>query len=197
MLTARHRQLLPVAAVFGSLLAVAGCGAGEEPMPYEVVRMDAGPVVLRYVMVWDHESPETSSPTATSGVDIDAIKLDTGDESFFANEVVDCSFGPGDVGELAGDCGNALGPPEGGCDPEAPDFVSLGGNGGVLIVSFGDGVEISSGNQITVFECGQHQNAEATAEVYDAHVGATTERSIRNWTTCIDHGMATSTCIVP
>jgi hypothetical protein len=151
-----------------------------------------------YVLIQDLENPNTSSPTHTAGVDIDAVGLTkNGAAEIYAAQVHECNFGPGDNAH-ATNCNLALGAPQNGCSPTGtPDYVSLGGDGGYIIVSFTNLAEIDTGNTLRVYECGSQQNPGATAEHFDASVGVATTLNDPHWVACITNGTGIAECTVP
>ena len=151
-----------------------------------------------YVMVEDLEDPGTSSPTHTAGVDIFGVQLIEGGRTHNASQVHEVRFGTGDNSN-ATDANQVLGVPDDDCDPSAdtPSYVSLGGDGGYLIVSFGSLEEIVEGDDIVVHECGRAQNPGATDEHYDFFVGVATGASDPNWVTVCTRSTGVQTCRVP
>ncbi|MEO1272910.1 MAG: hypothetical protein AAFX99_32885 [Myxococcota bacterium] len=79
------------------------------------------------------------------GADIDAVSVTVDGFESFANSIEDFSLGRTNF-----DFTQALGAPDSGC--AADNFVSLGGQGGYLIVSFG--AVFGAGERITVYELG-------------------------------------------
>ena len=152
-----------------------------------------------YVLIEDRTTDER--PDQTGGADIAGVELVKSGSSFFASQVHWCEFGNFDNSD-AEDCNQALGAPasgQGECNPSAsvPDFVSLGGVGGQLIVSFGNLEEIVEGARIFVYECGRQQNPSAVDEPFDMRVGVATQPSDPNWLPCISNGTGIVDCTVP
>ena len=138
-----------------------------------------------YVMVLDLEDSEPNS-FGTNGSEIDGIALIQGDETHYAARVEAIGFGTGETNYT--DQNQVLGAPEGGdegiCTTATGHFVSLagtGGSGGYVIVSFGSGanlIQITNGNRIRVYECGD------SVELYEAFVGVATSVTDPNWHIC-------------
>lgn len=147
--------------------------------------------VFQYVMVLDR-TPDGLAPTHAHGIDLYGIQLVRPDSTIFpAVQVEDCGFGEGD-NQAASSCDVVLGDPAGRClDPEIPDWVSLAGEGGYIIVSFGEEVTFSSGDRIEVFECG------AANEIYDVLVGSTAEKETADWVESCVGVMNAVSCAVP
>ncbi|MBN1946549.1 MAG: hypothetical protein JW797_12820 [Bradymonadales bacterium] len=151
-----------------------------------------------YVLIQDMEDPEVSEDTRTAGVDIYGVQLVKMGVTYNATQVHACAFGDGD-NSRARDCNQVLGPPEGVCSATTsnPDYVSLGGLGGHIIVSFGSREEINTANEVRVYECGAAQNPTATAEYYDYFVGVSTDPQDANWVECVHGATGGSSCTVP
>lgn len=151
----------------------------------------------RYVMVLDREDPSTSSASSTAGADIDAVAVAKTDGSIqYATRVEVCTFGGGD-NSGATDCSQALDVPESGCSPDAPDFVSLGGDGGTLVVGFASGVAMENGDVLIVYECGGDQNPGATDEDFDAYIGVSADTADANWVRCMADASGIAQCAIP
>ncbi len=159
---------------------------------------DDGPAFApyRYVMIVDQEDPGTSSASSTAGADIDAVELVSGGSVSDATQIENCWFGDGD-NSAATNCSDALGAPDNGCSPDAPDFVSLGGSGGILVVSFGPDTEIFAGDVIIIYECGRDQNPGATDEHYDVWVGVSSGLDEPDYVQCMADGTGIAQCTVP
>ena len=150
----------------------------------------------RYVMVQDMENHDISSVTHTGGVDIYGLQLVAGDRVLNASRIYDCSFGAGD-NALARDCDQVLGEPEGWCslDSNVPDFVSLGGEPGQVIVSFGDLEVIREGDEITVFECGLPEPDEG--EWYNVYLSTDPDMPFETWVPVCMWETGVASCEVP
>ena len=149
-----------------------------------------------YVLIEDREPAGSSSQTHTAGADIFGVQLVKNGTTFNASDYHVCNFGGGDNAH-ATDCTQALGTPVGDCSTSrTADYVALGGEGGQLIVSFGQLEEILSGNEIKVYECGAEHNPGALEEHYDAYVGVSTSPSASTWVECVRGGTGESTCTV-
>ena len=105
------------------------------------------PLVYAAVLIEDFSLPEPGDEAP--GVDIDAICIDRDGEELCAENAEDFDILGNDNNFT--DVRLALGPPDSGC--EAENFVSLGGMGGYIVVSFGE-MSIESGDEIVVFELG-------------------------------------------
>ncbi len=159
-------------------------GDGAVPLPY------------LYIMVVDLENSSTASATHTAGVDIDGIGLTVSGLPYFADNVESVVFG---VGDNAGaqDGTQVLSVPENSCDAGAPTFVSLGGDGGTLIVSFGEKTALNEGDVVTVYECGPQQTPGAIEEHYAIFVGVSPDPSADTWTTCTPDATGITSCTIP
>lgn len=146
---------------------------------------------FQYILVLDR-TPDGFAPTHAHGIDLYGIRLVRHDNSTLpAVQVEDCGFGEGD-NMAASSCDSVLGEPDGRClEPSIPDWVSLAGEGGYIIVSFGEGVVFSEGDRIEVFECG------AANEVYDVLVGSTADKETTDWVLSCVGVMNTVSCAVP
>ncbi len=139
-----------------------------------------GGATYAYVLVGDRSSTDLSS---TAGIDLEGIRLDTPSGGIFYSTLVhECEFGPGREDEA--DCSGLVGSP-------GSESVSLGGDGGTVIVSFG-GEYIESGATITVYEDGYE-----SGELYDIYVGDTTSSNTGTWTTCAAGATGEFPCEVP
>ena len=144
-----------------------------------------------YVLVED-QSTDPTGPTA--GADIFGLSLVRGAAETFVTQVHEVEFGLGDT-SAAMDVNVALGvpgDPSTACDPAAPGFVSLGGEGGALVVSFGTLEEVRSGDVIRVYACDR-----AVAEPYDVLVGTSTTVSSPEWFVCGTGLTGRADCTVP
>lgn len=151
---------------------------------------------LPYLYVWVEDAGlDPSEAVMTGGVDIEGVSVTPqGGSETFADQIHECVFGPDDNSD-ATNCAQALGDPGAACDMETPDFVSLGGAGGYLIVSF-TGIEIQAGDTITVTECGAARNAIGVDERYDVLVS--TDSSISGSAVeCVAGGAGVTSCTVP
>jgi len=166
----------------------------DEPAPDN----DVEPHFYHYVLILDRQDPETSSPTHTAGVDIYGAQLDTNGQTFDVSSVDACGFGTGD-NEAARYCDVVIGPPDDECDPDAidPAFVSLGGEDGYIIVSFGSLEPVVAGDIIYVYECGREQNPSAIQEYYDIYVGVGADPGDPHWVECALNATGTGVCTVP
>ena len=101
---------------------------------------------FRYALIEDMSSDRSGE---APGVDIDAISVTVQGVERYATTVEDFALGGGSYLDPT----EALGAPDSGCQPE--HLVSLGGEGGYLIVSFDeDHVRFDAGDLITVYEMG-------------------------------------------
>jgi hypothetical protein len=156
---------------------------------------------FHYVMIEDLQNPDAPGSPLTTGVDIFGIQLEKDGTLFNASRIHSCEFGDGD-NSFAQGCSNALGIPVPTCESAGTegaiaDYVSLGGIGGRLIVSFGDFEEIVEGNLIRVFECGTEQNPGELDEFYTTFIGASSDALSDSWTTCLLEGSGETECAVP
>ncbi|MEO1272742.1 MAG: hypothetical protein AAFX99_32035, partial [Myxococcota bacterium] len=125
-----------------------------------------------FVLVEDQSSSNPGGDTP--GADIDAISVSfssTGVEAF-AVSVEDSSLGGGTNLDIT----QAIGAPDSGCEPR--NFVSLGGSGGYIMVSFGQ--TSGSGDSITVYELGPTtcpNQPQWIDEDYDVSVSVSTNLS--------------------
>lgn len=133
------------------------------------------------------------------GADIIGIELIQGGSSFYASQVHSCEFGALD-NSLAKNCNVAQGVPT--QDPQScptppvagqADFVSLGGTGGSLIVSFGLLKPIFTGDQIIVHACKRLTGD----ELYNVYVGPSAQPSDPQWVSVIASGEGTQQGVVP
>ncbi len=136
-------------------------------------------VTYVYVLVGDRSSTDLA---ADAGIDVEGIALDNGTTQY-ATQVHECEPGPG-RGDDDVDCNVVTGTP-------GSEVVSLGGQGGTLIVGFG-GVTIPSGATVTVYEDGSNGS-----ELYDVYVGDSTSSASGTWTTCVGGATGTVSCEVP
>ena len=145
-----------------------------------------------YVLIEDNES------TSTTGIELDAVELIKGSQSFYATSVEACSQGPGISGSSNTDCNQALGSPESSsdeCTSSDSFFVNLGGQGGSIVVSFEGLTEVETGDTIRVYECGS--SSSGNYDEYTVKVGVSTSASDSNFVTCGSIGNGTSECTVP
>ena len=148
-----------------------------------------------YVLVEDRDTAPSGD---TPGADVQAVELGKGGGSFYISAVADAAFGssPPEVGTDNANFNNVIGAPEGGCDLSDSDtydtFVSLGGEGGYFIGSFGSMEEIVAGNSITVHTC-----IGDDSEFWDAFVGVATDPGASSWVQVINDGRGTITGTVP
>lgn len=149
-----------------------------------------------YVLVQDLEERDRGGGRA--GADIVAVELRSGGASSYASQVHDCEFGGLD-NSLAQNCNVVQGvplPDEQSClsdpTPAQVDFVSLGGVGGSMVVSFGLLKEIQQGDQLVVYACDG-----VVSEHYNALVGTSSDPNDPNWRPCISNGTGISSCTVP
>jgi hypothetical protein len=155
---------------------------------------DAEPVLpLRYVRIDDLTTLDNDS-NGTAGADIHAIELDQGGRRTLAVQVDECTFGSLD-NATANDCNDALNSSGASCNPATPEFVSLGGEGGSVVVSFG--VDISPSATIRVYECGTTASPTSTPEHYSVSVGTTADPTSEDWFVCLARGTDITSCTVP
>ncbi|MFT4627025.1 MAG: hypothetical protein ACI8PZ_005706 [Myxococcota bacterium] len=164
------------------LLALSGCGIIEilDKDPGTDTATTGSGASYPYVLIGDRGSNDVS-PTA--GVDIEGVRLETASGStYYATVVQECKFGSGR--EADADCGEVTGSP-------GSATVSLGGDGGSLIVSFG-GELAYSGDVITVYEDGYEGG-----ELYDIYLGDSSSSTIGSWVTCAAGATGETDCEVP
>ena len=148
-----------------------------------------------YVLVEDRDTDPSGD---TPGGDVQAVELGKGGASYYISTVEDAAFGssPPEVGADNANFRNVIGAPEGGCDltddTTYDTFVSLGGEGGYFIGSFGSMEEIVAGNTITVHTC-----IGPASEFWDAFVGVATDPGASTWVQVIDDGRGTTSGTVP
>jgi hypothetical protein len=152
----------------------------------------------RYVLILDQENPQTSSAAHTSGVDLYGAQLTKYGNTFDATAVESCGFGGGD-NATATDCSQAVGPPDDACDPfvSEPSFVSLGGEYGFIILSFGETEPIEQGDLIVVDACGCTADPGMREENYDIYIGVSADRSDPHWVECARSVFCVAVCEVP
>jgi hypothetical protein len=162
-----------------------GCGfiqvVDKSPQYDTATESETGAVAYGYALIRDRSDAD---PGVTAGVDIEGIELETpAGGTFYATLVYECAYGPGreDEDEV---CNAVTGTP-------GAELVSLGGDGGTLVVAFG-GEAIVSGAMITVYEDGHE-----SGELYDIYVGTSTSSSSGSWTTCAAGATGTVTCEAP
>lgn len=88
----------------------------------------------------------------------------------------------------------AIGPPnneQGQCTADDSYYVSLGGLGGSLVVSFANLEAIEPGDMIKVYECG-----DGVEDAYQIHVGVGTSVNDPQWIVCGQYG-SVAECTVP
>ena len=164
---------------------------------------DSGETALsyHYVMIEDLQTSDSPSAPMTAGVDIFGIQLEKDGTLFNASRIHTCEFGDGD-NSFARDCSKALGIPVPSCESPGTegavaDYVSLGGIGGRLIVSFGDFEEIAEGDLIRVYECGLNLDPETVVEFYTTSIGSSSDASSDSWISCLPEGTGETECPVP
>ena len=141
-----------------------------------------------YVLVQDHT---TAAEPGMDGLDVDAIEVVRGGQSYAATELLECAFGTGDNAE-ANDCNQALGAAGGNCSAQPAEHVSLGGDGGYLLLGFSNLGAIEAGDHVIVHEC------DATDDgPYDVFVGVGATVSDPNWVVCAQTATGTTDCVVP
>ena len=134
-----------------------------------------------YALIRDRSEAD---PGITAGVDIEGIELATpSGGTFYATLVYECAYGPGREDEDES-CSSVTGTP-------GAEYVSLGGDGGTLVVAFG-GEAIVTGSTITVYEGGPE-----SGEAYDIDVGTSTSSRSGSWVTCAAGVSGTATCEAP
>jgi len=146
-----------------------------------------------YVLVEDNDQNASGN---TPGADVDAVALIHGGSSTYLGEVYEAAFGSVQPDGDNRNFNNVLGAPEGTCDRNDSStyntFVSLGGEGGYFIGSFGSLQEILTGDTIQVFTC-----TGPLSESWDASVGVGDSISDANWVLVINDGVGTTTGTVP
>ncbi len=154
--------------------------------------------VYRFVMIRDTVPPAGFTGTQTEGVDIYGVQLF---HTLLANptdaqQVHDCQFGSGD-NSAATDCEYVVATHESACsgDEGAADYVSLGGEGGYVIVSFG-GEVMSTDDIIRVYECETGTNGDNIEETYEVWTGVSTDPEDPSWLLCGDKMTGTEDCDV-
>jgi hypothetical protein len=163
------------------------CGtAGDDATTTTSTAIPTQGQAYTYVLVVDNEVP--AGPAGYEGADIDAIQLVTATGTFDAAQVVEVTFGVGDNINAA-DASSVLGAP-GSCSDDSPLYVSLGGEGGYLIVSFTGLQEVHAGDTIRVSECG-------TASDYSVYVGVATSQSDPNWFALVTNASSDTDALVP
>ena len=196
---------LAVLSMFVLGLSLSACELEEEcdPETDENCVVDAGTDVVEdqgpqyqsfyYVLVEDKDQNPSGD---TPGGDVDAVTLTKGGDTYNISEVHEAAFGSERPDGANSNFNNVLGAPEGTCDLDDSDtyntFVSLGGDGGYFIGSFGSLEEIETGNTITVHTC-----TGPASEEWDASVGVGTSISDPNWVLVINDGIGTATGTVP
>jgi hypothetical protein len=147
-----------------------------------------------YVLISDLEESEANQ-YGTNGCEIDGVELTVGGVTNYADVVDFISFGEGDTSFQDGS--QVLGMPEGTCEVEDGNFVSLGGSGGVgghVIVSFltseDELQEIVNGATVRVHECGD------APESYNTYVGVGTSVTDPHWHPCGAQMSGVAECIV-
>jgi hypothetical protein len=143
----------------------------------------------RYVLILDQESIDTG------GIELDAVALIQGGETYYADDWHECIQGPGiENVTTTRDCNMALGSPNneaGECESDDTFYVNLGGLGGSIIVSFDAEREIETGDAIRVYECGR------VADDYKVDVGVGTSVTDPDWVRCLEDGSGVAECTVP
>ncbi len=104
----------------------------------------------------------------TAGADIDSVLLNKPSGDYWAATVVDELLLGADNEHL--DSSHALGERDSDCETNV--FASLGGAGGYLLLSFGEGITIDNGDIITVFEVGSVMCPESGASDELWEIGA-------------------------
>jgi hypothetical protein len=150
----------------------------------------------QYVRIVDLGDAD-GSVEGTPGVDIDGIELVRGGEVYFATRYEELAFGADPVDGLAANAGLAMGAPQGTCDPSSPDFVSLGGAGGALTVSFGDRQAFGPGDTVRVHECGDDSAESDVTERYEITLAPAVDSPAEEWVVCLVSGSGVSECKVP
>ncbi|MBW1880948.1 MAG: hypothetical protein JRJ84_21545 [Deltaproteobacteria bacterium] len=190
-----------VAMAMSNLLPATGCELsecmeGDCSEGPDTENPDTGQHVqhFRYVLIRDLEDSESDS-YGTNGVEIDGVELRHGGSANFADHVEFISFGSGETDFQ--DQNQVLGTPEGTCETEDGNFVSLGGTGGTggyLVVSFetasGDPQAIMNGDQVVVHECGD------TIEFYNVFIGLEVDITGPHWHPCGQTMSGVATCTV-
>jgi len=154
-----------------------------------------GPFI--YVRIVDAGEPGAASASGTAGADIDGLQLSQDGRILYATAVQSMQQGSGEVSEAASVSDAVFGAPQNDCSPQAPTFLSLGGEGGEVVVSFGSLQPLSEGDLLTVFECGKDQQATSTDDLYDVWVGTEADPNSGTWSRCVTAGTGIESCLVP
>ena len=160
-----------------------------------------GSLPYLYVEILDRAGEEEAA-SHTAGVDIVGVELVRAGIGTFADVVHHCSFGAED-NSAATNCTRALQRPvdgQGTCAatpaPDKADYVSLGGVGGTLVVSF-DTLRLRQGDALRVYECGREHRPGAPEELYDVRIGVSPDPDDPSWVPCITGGTGIIECTVP
>ena len=145
--------------VFGWSITVRGVGVVSEPPKTAMA--------YSYILVEDQTVPGTGGANGTEGADIDAVTTERPDGFVRTPIVTGVTTGPGDCSTTFGHTPDLSDVEDAACSTTAqggePSFVSLGGQGGSVVV--GMGVPFDSGDTLHVVECGLDGN-----EVYSVLV---------------------------
>ncbi len=188
----RCRRLAPgtilgALALAGMMAAAGGCKESSDGVDASTDDVTEGQS-YHYVLIEDLENPPSAGGRA--GADMDGVELINGSGSCYASTVHESGFGAGDDGD-AQDTNQALGAPEGTCDAAPATWVSLGGDGGYLVVSFTGLAEIRTGDTLRIHSC------DAVGGTYDAMVGVSNTPSDPNWVQVITDATGTASATVP
>ncbi|MCB9507050.1 MAG: hypothetical protein H6698_07350 [Myxococcales bacterium] len=141
-----------------------------------------------YVAVVSRAEGDSALNNANPGPDIDAVSFISGSTETFASAVVINGLGvEGDQANTRPDVSgvvnglDTLGAAPEECDLEAePGFAAIGGEGGFVVVTFGAGQEIVSGDTVVVYEINSANCVSAAVErpdVYEVYIATETIRS--------------------
>ena len=167
--------------------------SGEDVHSVDYGHSDSGgsdiPVGATYLSVIIVDlTAEASSSTNTAGVDICGVFAENRyGERIPPFSVDNCRFGSGD--NSAATVCDSFARDTCYCDPNDPDFVSLGGRGGSLVVGFYP--PLADGDRVVVHECAIENDS------YDLFVGQTTNPDAPSSNYCGRFVDSSGSCLLP